>query len=355
MVVNLYAPETYREPKLETHIELLFPFWGVTAKSSSPYVRTASLQYQYSKDDFALVSNIEDADFVVLPYHYDRLKAVNPERIKIIREDAAKAKKPLLIDGSGDIEHPIDIPNSFVFRVSQYQYSKKDNEITIPFPAEDLLESYTNATLTTRKKTNIPSVSFMGWGRLSQKDRIKTLVKELPLTFGTIFDEKRGAEHKGVLFRERALQALQHTPGIDLHLKAHSSYSGHAKTASGSAGNLREAFVENLLSADYALCVRGDANASVRFYEALSLGRIPLFLDTASVLPLEGKINYRDFCVFVDWRDVDRIGERLKEFHTSISEEQFKAMQRRAREVYSEFLRTDSFSKHLAALLRERI
>jgi hypothetical protein len=77
--LKLYVSEEYREPTLFTHTELMFPFWGVTAKESMPYVRAAATQYQYSKNDFALVGTIDDADYVLMPYHYDRFNAVNPE------------------------------------------------------------------------------------------------------------------------------------------------------------------------------------------------------------------------------------------------------------------------------------
>jgi hypothetical protein len=122
----------------------------------------------------------------------------------------------------------------------------------------------------------------------------------------------------------------------------------------GSLADNRREFVENLLGSDYALCVKGDANASMRFYEALSVGRIPLFLDTACVLPLEDKINYRDFCVFVDWRDIDRIGDILADFHASLTPERFIAMQKKCREVYETYLRMDAFSGYLAAELQSR-
>ncbi len=350
--IRLYAPDRYRESRIFTHIELLFPFWGITAKESMPYVRAAALQYQYSKEDFVIVEKIEDANFVVMPYPYERLKAVNPKKMAMIVEEAKKANKTLLLDGAGDLEYDIDIPNSLIFRVSQYQYSKKPNEITVPFPAEDLLEAYTGGELQIRKKPTRPSVGFTGWAGMTLKKRLKTHLKELPVTCAALFDGKRGAEHKGVLFRERALNALQKNTLIEPHFTARSSYSGHVATIQGSVADNRRQFVENLLGSDYALCVRGDANASVRFYEALSLGRIPLFLDTACVLPLEDKINYRDFCVFVDWRDTDRIGDALLKFHESVSPERFEEMQREARKAYAEYLRFDSFSKHLSAMLR---
>jgi hypothetical protein len=331
----------------------LFPFWGITAKESAPFVRAAALQYQYSKEHFALVEKIEDADFVVMPYPYERMKLACPDKVLMVTEEARLAGKLLIIDGAADLEYPINVPNSVVLRISQYQYSRQENEITAPFFAEDLLESYAGRELHVRKKTPTPSVAFTGWAAMSFKKQVTTFFKELPITLTALIDAKRGAEHKGVLFRNRALTVLKNTTGIETHFIARATYSGHTKTVTGSIESVRQEFVDNLLGSDYALCVRGDANGSVRLYEVLSLGRIPLFLDTACVLPLEDRINYRDFCVFVDWRDTDRIGEILVDFHEKLTPERFEEMQREARRAYREYLRYDSFSKQLSSKLRE--
>lgn len=352
MPVKLYAPDRYREPKLFTHVELLFPFWGITAKESMPYVRAAAYQYQYSKDDFALVDSIADADYVLVPYSYDRLKATNPDRLKGIIADAQKAGKMLLIDGAGDIERPIRIPNSVILRISQYAYSKQPNEITVSGVAEDLLESYADRQLRVREKSKKPVVGFTGWATLSPKARLKLWMKELPIWLTAVVDRKRGAEQKGLLFRIRTLRALSKNLRVEPNFTARATYSGHLKTITGGVEDNRKQFVENLLHSDYALCVKGDANYSVRFYEALSLGRIPLLLDTACVLPLEDIINYHEFCVFVDWRDADRIGDILADFHAKLSPEQFVGMQKKAREAYQKYLRMDAFSVQLARQLR---
>lgn len=352
--IKLYVGENYKEPKLMTYTELLFPFWGVVAKESMPYVRAAALQYQYSKNDFSLVDTIAEADYVLMPYNYERLLAVNPERVATIIKEAHDAQKPLLLDGSGDIEKRIDIPNSVILRVSQYAYRKQDNEITIPFIAEDLAETFFEGDVEIREKPEVPEVGFAGWASLTVKARVKLWIKEIPITMASLLDSERRAEHKGLLYRARALSALEKNKDIITHVRARGTYSGHVKTITGTVGDNRREFVETLRNCDYALAVKGDANSSVRFYEALSMGRIPLFLDTACVLPLEDVIAYRDFCVFVDWKDTDRIDEKLLEFHASVSPERFKEMQVRAREVYREYLRVDAFSKHLANILRER-
>lgn len=350
--VKLYAPEKYREPKLFTHIELLFPFWGIAAKESAPYVRAAALQYQYSKKDFQLVDDIVDADFVVVPYPYERFKAANPERLASIIADAEKAKKPLLIDGSGDIELPIHIPHSVILRLGQYAYARQPNEITISPNVEDLLESYVDSTLQLREKSERPSVGFIGWASLSRKERVKLWMKELPITCAALIRPERYAEHKGLLFRIKTLRALESCPRIKTQFTARATYSGNVGTLQGAVSDNRREYVENFLNSDYALCMKGDGNYSRRFYGALSLGRIPLFLDTACVLPLEDVLNYRDFCVFVDWRDADRIGEVLADFHAKLSPEQFKEMQKKAREAYEKYLRYDAFSAQLARKLR---
>ena len=78
------------------------------------------------------------------------------------------------------------------------------------------------------------------------------------------------------------------------------------------AGDIRREYVENLRECDIALCVRGDANASQRFYEALSASRIPLFLDTDCVLPLEEVISYDDFMIRVPSREIADIAHRAQ-------------------------------------------
>lgn len=353
--VRLYVGDDYREEKLFTHVELLFPFWGVTAKESMPYVRAASLKHQYSAEDFTLVQKIEDADYVLMPYQYDRFKAVNPEKVARIEREAEAAGKPLLIDGSGDNEFPIPVKDAVILRVSQYAYSKKDNEITIPFAAEDLLELHCNGEMNLRKKPEIASVGFTGWAAIPLKTRLKIYAKEAYFILSAHLKWKRGAEVKGILFRERALEALSRSSKITTNFTVRQSYSGHAKTIQGSFEDNRIQFVRALLESDYALCIKGDANASVRFYEALSLGRIPLFLDTDCVLPLEDSIDYREFCVFIDWKDIDSIDTLLAAFNAQCTAEQFERMQKKARDAFATYLRIDSFSPHLARQLRDRL
>lgn len=351
--VKLYIGDWYREPKIQSYIFLLYPHWGVVAKSSMPYIAAAVTKYRYSGEDYIFVTDIADADYVVVPHPPGLFLKFNKEKFEKILSEARAAKKLILIEGSGDIEIPFVGDDLVLLRQSQYRYSAKPNEMTVPLPADDLLETYFGGVLSVRAKQELPSIGFAGWAHINLKQRAKTYIKYLPTLVVSILNPERRAEKKGVLFREQILNILSRTEGVVTKFLGRKSYAGNPTTVSGSMEENRREFVENLAGSDYALCVRGDGNSSIRFYEALSLGRIPLFFDTACVLPLEHLIDYKKFCVFVDHKDVETIGEKLVAFHKHCSSHDFEQMQIRAREAYEKYLRPDMFPKYLARQLQE--
>jgi hypothetical protein len=81
----------------------------------------------------------------------------------------------------------------------------------------------------------------------------------------------------------------------------------------------------------------------MRFYEALSLGRIPLFIDTESPLPLEDEINYDEFILRIDHRDIHNIADRVADYYAALTPEEYKKKQGRCREVFEKYLRLDVF------------
>jgi len=106
-------------------------------------------------------------------------------------------------------------------------------------------------------------------------------------------------------------------------------------------------------NSDFALSIKGDGNFSLRFFEALSLGRIPLFVNTDCVLPLENIIDYKKFVVFVDHKDIKRIDVILSDFYKNLSDDDFVEMQKQAREAFEKYLRIDSFFKLIPDILKK--
>ena len=332
---------------------MLYSLWGGLPTSRTPYAKELYKNYHYNTDFFELVDSAEESDFILVPYRYNVIKVKEPSYFKKYVTFAQGLGKPLLVDGTGDIEYKIDLPDVFVLRSVGYKsFGIPKNDIHIPVSAEDLLNKFYNGELLLREKQDIPSISFTGWATLSLVRRIKRYIKEAPHRVLGLFDYRYQTHKQGVFFRLKVLKHLRNTKGLKLDFLIRSSYSGHVDTSEKDMDELRNEFVTNMYDNDYALCVRGDSNISTRFYEALSLGRIPLEIDTDCVYPFEDEINYKEFCVFVDFRDIKSVGDILREFHSEITNEKFLEMQRRAREVFVNYIRTDKFSEHLMKRLK---
>jgi hypothetical protein len=109
----------------------------------------------------------------------------------------------------------------------------------------------------------------------------------------------------------------------------------------------RREYVENIFGSDYVLCTRGSGNYSIRFYETLSSGRIPVFVNTDCVLPFEEWVDWKQYCVWVEARDVSHIPDKVAEFHESLSPDEFKDRQRASRGLWEEWLSPYGFFKNL--------
>jgi len=333
-----------------SYIPLLFPFFGPILKESTPYVSEVFKKYNFDKRYYDIVDDINTADFVLLPYNYGNIKLNNPLLLDEFVNEAKINKKPILITAYayGDSNKMINIENACILRSSQYRSKLSSKDIIIPAYTEDLLESYCGGVIEIRNKTETPMIGFAGYaGQKSIKASLKAIFKEIPVFFISIFNKKYLTRQKGIFLRKKAIKILNKSISVKTNFIIRKFYSGHLKTINGNVKDIRNDFIANMINSDYALCVKGDGNFSYRFYEALSLGRIPLFVDTECVLPLENTINYKEFCVFVDAHDLYKIDKIIKRFHDNISDEQFRVMQKKARETFEKYLRMDVFTKYL--------
>lgn len=62
---------------------------------------------------------------------------------------------------------------------------------------------------------------------------------------------------------------------------------------------LRQTYLDNMNDSQFVFCPRGVALNSIRFFEALRMGRIPVLFADDAKLPLERLINYDNFIVRV--------------------------------------------------------
>lgn len=291
-----------------------------------------------------VVDTPEAADVLLLPHPYNAVcdnHTYMEEMLSLAREQ----KKLLLIFAYGDDATPVALPWTRCFRTSLYRYKQRLTEVAMPAYAEDLL---TGKTFTPRKKSFRPVVGFCGWAEYrSLKNRLGTLAQNAVVRLRSIVEGRHVlAERKGLSFRRAALQALRSSL-IDERFILRSSYSAHKKTISLDPAHARADYLRNLEESDLVLCVKGDGNYSLRFYEALSMGRIPLLIDTQCVLPLEDTIDYSECILRVPFTDIHNLAQIVSDWYSLISESEFIRMQTRAREIFETRLRSDQFLKEI--------
>lgn len=111
-----------------------------------------------------------------------------------------------------------------------------------------------------------------------------------------------------------------------------------------------EEFKENIKNNLFTVCMRGGGNFSVRFYETLAQGRIPLYLDTDTQLPLADKINWDDHFLRLYTNDtVSEIEIKLAAF---VQDNDLEALQLKNRNLWKNYLTREAYAKQLSLKYR---
>ncbi|MDD5751503.1 MAG: exostosin family protein [Candidatus Peribacteraceae bacterium] len=321
-------------------VPLLYPTLGREERGSIMFLNEA---FAGLTEPFVeVVSDPAQADDLLVPHNFPSVR----HRSDYLRKYAALGQrlgKRIIVIAHGDSDAPVRLPHATVFRTSMYRFRKQPHEIAMPAYAVDLLRE---GQITLRKKSDVPTVGFCGWTYFKNpKNAVATFVKDALVGARAFLarDARIGARKKGLTFRRAAVSVLRKSPVVRTNFLLRSSYSGHLQTIRLDPVQAREEYRRNLLDCDLALAIKGDGNYSYRFYEALSLGRVPLFLDTECVLPLEDHLDYSSFIVRVPLSDLPRIDQVAAAFWRDLTEERFADRQRRAREAFEKFLSVKAF------------
>lgn len=104
---------------------------------------------------------------------------------------------------------------------------------------------------------------------------------------------------------------------------------------------LEDGFVSALRRSWTSLCPRGNGSSSIRFYETMCMGRIPVHVSDAYVPPFEEDIDYSQFCLFIPEAEVRQAGTILRSWLAERDREDLMAMCRRARQVWERHFRPE--------------
>ena len=111
-----------------------------------------------------------------------------------------------------------------------------------------------------------------------------------------------------------------------------------------------ESYVDIIKKSIFTICARGYGKQSYRFYEALQMGSIPVYVyDNEPYLPFSNEINYNDFAIVLNVDDIDK----LKDILLSKTEEDIQSMVRKGKEIYDKYFTLDKVTSKVIDLVGE--
>jgi hypothetical protein len=353
-VLSIYSDRSFLATDATPHAAVLAPFWGPNPEPPGDPSRGRFDRFVSRGRSFLRLTTLEECDVGVFPQDWqgvekDEIAIGNARRFA---RACAAAAKPMVVFHWTDADEPADL-DAFVFTTSLLRSRRRPREFALPAWSEDFVERYAGGRLPVRRRGARPVVGFCGQssepatapttrsGRLrrSAGARKRALLR------------RAGRLSSGHVARARALDRLTRDRSVTTNFVVRDDFwAGAIPGGVPDPAALRRArreYVANMVASDYILCARGDGNFSYRLYETLSCGRIPVFVDTDCVLPLDFELDWRRYCVWVDESELEQIGEKVAAFHEGLRDAGFADLQRECRRLWETHLSPEGFFAHL--------
>ena len=286
------------------------------------------------------VSSLDDADVVVAPKVWSAYAVRRGLSEPLaLAEEARQARKPFLIWHIGDLNPIVPSADWLVILNAIDRSQRRPGWFVAPRFINDPLSSNSHVNVPPAKASR-PRVGFCGYASSGPFKLGYSLLQNLEFRLMYHAGRKTYEPPRVVpatLLRARVLRALERDGEIETDFIVRTRYK------TGSAWE----FYRNILGTDYTVCVRGYGNWSVRLYETLACGRIPILIDTDCTLPFHDTIDWKHYCVWVPEADASLVGDYVREFHRSIAPADLRTRQRDCRSLWESRLSEKGFLSHM--------
>jgi hypothetical protein len=322
----------------EEPVTMLLPF---VKKDNMNTINAAYNPFDvYSKvgEIFFNSCSIEESDIAVFPIPWEHTVTNKNkfESFEIFYDKVQDYGIPIIIFFLSDSDRSITIKNTIIFRTSLNQSTRKKNEFAFPAFGDDIIGRFFSGNQQVRIKEKQATLGFTGYA--PEPSYIRDIYNWTESFFG--FKNPNKGSFSNV--RSEALKVFSKSDLIKKNFVTRKVFWS-TQADSKRMQKQKEEFVANMIKSDYILCARGGGNFSFRFYETLSCGRIPFFIDTDCVLPFDFEIEYKNYCVLVDNHDLSQVDKILYNFHENISEEDFISWQYNCRRLWQDYLSPEGF------------
>lgn len=304
-MISIYSDKNFLVPN-NFACHMLLPFWEYQKKAGEP---DADRFDKYIKDGPTIfrMTSLDDADIVIYPSS----PTYDPVSFKKFQEITNPKHMIVFFNDDSDITLSYR-NNTTVLRTSFYKSSQRPTEFALPGWSTDY------GAFQERIWNTTPTISFCGNGgrperynslaKLKSDSRVKTNFILRDMFWGGFIASGRN-------------------PAV--------------------GKKVRQEFLQNVNEGDYVFCARGGGNFSYRLYEAMMCGRLPLFVNTDSVIPYDFIINWRDHFPIIEEKEIPFIVDKLLEFHNAMTPEKFIEKQKIIRKMWENWISPVGFFSNL--------
>lgn len=296
------------------------------------------------KDYYALETDIAKADVVVFPIHFNAF-VKHKDAYITLKACAEQHYKPVWVYTSGDFGYTLK-PDYITFRLSGYASRLSSNTVIIPSFINDPYIKLHKSFFTVHK-TEQPTIGFVGHAQSGLKKWAKEWFIYLKTQARIIITHEKSdlnPFYPSGYKRAKYLKHLEHCQTLSTNFIYRTHYRAGVDSTTAKEQTSLE-FYKNMSENGYTFCIRGAGNFSVRFYETLAMGRIPVLINTDCKLPLEDFIDWHKHAVILEEKDIFNIEDKLQAFHQSLTHEEFISLQQRNRNLWLNRLERVSFFK----------
>jgi len=211
---------------------------------------------------------------------------------------------------------PLDTPSLF-FQVSINRFHHDPNACAIPYPAQWMQDI-------------IPDFDF---SRLRYLTSFSGNIASAPI-------------------RGELVLSAQREQRLSVYTDPVATFHCHTKSPEEQAQR-RKRYLQSLSDSLTVLCPRGEGTNSIRFYETLAAGRIPILASDCCLLPYEEQIDYSSCCLQIAEQDISQAGRILADWIIATGRERLFEICRRGRDVWERYFTEKATIQQAIATLRK--
>jgi hypothetical protein len=304
-------------------------------------------------EKFIYVNDVNQANIVFIPFSIKYYLLNNTLFLKELNLQLKQLniKAYGYIGGDFGEKFP-EFSNIIYFRMGGFKNQLSSKNKGLPVSLSDHFERiYQKINILPLEKKEIPTIGFCGHASFSKSKRTKEVLKFFTENIKRFFKNPLRKDYEpffaSAYERAKLLHYLENCESIQTDFIYRKNYRAGANTVQEREKTTKE-YYDNIYNSDYVLCIRGGGNFSVRLYETLMLGKIPIFVNTNCLLPFEDKINWKNHVVWIEWKDRKQIAEKVLEFHKQLSQENFVSLQIENRKLWKETLSVNGMLEMIA-------